>query len=127
ARGALFAQIWIKPLRSGAAGARGDARTRGETPRPRPSGKRVCGGGADLRGPALALALALGLGGGKEGAAPDALVKGRPPLTGGEALLQPVEAAQAPPEVVDHVDQRGLAGAGHNRTSVLKAAVVAED
>ena len=46
---------------------------------------------------------------------------------GGELLLQPVEAAQPPAEVVDHVHERRLARARHDRAAVLERAVVAED
>ena len=45
----------------------------------------------------------------------------------GEALLDPVEAAEVAAEVVDHVHERGLARARDHRAAVLELAVVAED
>ena len=58
---------------------------------------------------------------------PERLVVTRPLLARGELLLEPVEAAQPAPEVVDHVDERRLARARHDRAAVLERAVVAED
>ena len=57
----------------------------------------------------------------------DRAVERRPAPAGCELLLEPVEAAQAPSEVVDHVHERGLARAGHDRAAVLERAVVGED
>src|SRR4029077_6824891 len=54
-------------------------------------------------------------------------VKARPGLAGGELALETVEAAEAAAEVVDHVDEDGLAGGGDDRRAVLELAVVAED
>ena len=44
-----------------------------------------------------------------------------------QLLLQPVEGAQPAAEVVDHVHERRLARAGHDRRAVLELAVMAED
>ena len=54
-------------------------------------------------------------------------VEARPGLAGGELALEAVEAAEAAAEVVDHVDEDGLAGGGDDRRAVLERAVVAED
>src|SRR4029077_3989830 len=43
---------------------------------------------------------------GQEGATPDRAVESRPAPAGGELLLEPVEAAKTPAEVVDHVHAR---------------------
>ena len=56
-----------------------------------------------------------------------AAVEARPGLAGGELALEPVEAAEAAAEVVDHVDQDRLAGGRDDRGAVLELAVVAED
>ena len=64
---------------------------------------------------------------GEEGAAADRAVEARPALAGGELLLEPVEAAEPPAEVVDHVHERRLARARHDRAAVLERAVVGED
>ena len=44
-----------------------------------------------------------------------------------QLLLEPVERAEPAAEVVDHVHERRLARAGHDRRAVLELAVVAED
>ncbi len=64
---------------------------------------------------------------GEEGAAGESAVEARPGLAGGELALEAVEAAEAAAEVVDHVDEDGLAGGGDDRRAVLQLAVVAED
>src|SRR4051794_20774127 len=60
------------------------------------------------------------------GAARNAAVEPGPALALGEALLDPVEAAQCAAQVVDHVDERGLTRARHHRAAVLELAVVGE-
>src|SRR4051812_22334871 len=64
---------------------------------------------------------------GEVGRARQGAVEGRPALAAGQALLEAVEAAKAAAQVVDHVDQRGLARARDDRAAVLELAVVAED
>ncbi len=59
--------------------------------------------------------------------APERTVISGPLLAGRQLLFDPIEAAEAPAEVVDHVDERRLARARHDRASVLERAVVAED
>src|SRR3954471_11077236 len=54
-------------------------------------------------------------------------VEARPGLAGGELALEAVEAAEAAAEVVDHVDEDGLAGGGDDRGAVFERAVVGED
>src|SRR5215208_4493138 len=54
-------------------------------------------------------------------------VEARPALAVGERLLDAVEAAELAAEVVDHVHERCLARAWHDRAAVLELAVVAED
>src|SRR5579864_1444976 len=54
-------------------------------------------------------------------------VVGRPLFAGRELLLDPIEAAQASAQVVDHVHQGRLTRARDHRASVLQRAVVAED
>src|SRR5204863_9604463 len=54
-------------------------------------------------------------------------VEGRPAPGGGELLLDAVEAPQASAEIVDHVHERRLAGAGDDGAAVLERAVVGED
>src|SRR6516164_5804491 len=60
-------------------------------------------------------------------AGPEALVVSRPFLARGKPLFDAIEAAKLAAEVVDRVDQRRLAGAGHDRTAVLERPVVTED
>ena len=69
----------------------------------------------------------LGGAGGEERSRPDRSVEGRPNLARGQLFLEPVEASQPAAEVVDHVHERRLARARHDRTPVLEAAVVGED
>ena len=64
---------------------------------------------------------------GEECAGADRAVEARPPATGAELLLQAVEAPEPPAEVVDHVDDRRLPGAGDDGAAVLERAVVGED
>src|SRR5437667_12838482 len=73
------------------------------------------------------LAPALGGGGGEAGRAREPAVEARPALAVGQALLEPVEAAEGATELVDHVDQGGLARARNDRAAVLQQAVVAQD
>ena len=61
------------------------------------------------------------------GRAGDRPVEARPALAVGERLLDPVEAAEPPAEVVDHVHERRLARARHDRRTVLELPVVGED
>ena len=61
------------------------------------------------------------------GAPAQSLVVARPLLPGRQLLLDPVEAPEAAAEVVDHVDERRLAGARDDRAPVLERAVVTED
>src|SRR4051812_39659004 len=63
----------------------------------------------------------------EEGGGADAAVEVRPARAVRERLLDAVEAAQVPAQVVHEVDQRGLAGARDNRAPVLQLAVVAQD
>src|SRR5436190_20430796 len=64
---------------------------------------------------------------GEERRARQRAVEARPGLAVRERLLQAVEAAELAAEVVDHVDERGLARARHDRRAVLELAVVAQD
>ena len=64
---------------------------------------------------------------GEVGGVGDAAVEVGPALAVGQRLLDAVEAAQVAAEVVDHVHERGLARAGHDRAAVLELAVVGED
>src|SRR3954470_4898913 len=57
----------------------------------------------------------------------DAAVEGGPALARGEALLEAVEASEAPAEIVDVVHERRLARARNDGAAVLERAVVAED
>ncbi len=57
----------------------------------------------------------------------DRAVEPRPLLPAPQLLLEPVERAEAAAEVVDHVHERGLARAGHDRAAVGQRPVVAED
>src|SRR3954451_1029187 len=57
----------------------------------------------------------------------DPAVVRRPALAGGERLLEAVEAAEAPAEVVDEVHERRLARGRHDRAAVRERAVMAED
>src|SRR5436309_13090649 len=54
-------------------------------------------------------------------------VEARPGLAGGELALEAVEAAEAAAEVVDHVNEDGLAGGGDDWGAVFERAVVGED
>src|SRR4051794_41702574 len=63
----------------------------------------------------------------EKGARGERPVVARPAGPGGQLLLQPVERTQAAAQVVDHVDEGRLAGAGHDRTAVLQGAVVGQD
>ena len=54
-------------------------------------------------------------------------VEPRPALAAREALFDPVEASEPAAQVVDHVDERGLARAWDDRAAVLEHAVVGED
>src|SRR4051812_11413307 len=54
-------------------------------------------------------------------------VVARPALTVRQRFLDPVEAPEPAAEVVDHVDERGLARARHDRRAVLELAVVRQD
>src|SRR5262249_26037245 len=85
---------------------------------------------AAVRRPAVGLgglcADRLGTGAGI-GAAADRLIVVSPPFAVGQVSLDPIEAAELRPEVVSHVHQRRLTGAGHHRAPVLERAVVAED
>src|ERR1044071_73319 len=61
------------------------------------------------------------------GGAGESPVEAGPGLARGELALEAIEAAEAPAEAVDHVDENGLAGGGHHRRSVFERAVVGED
>ena len=54
-------------------------------------------------------------------------VEARPALAVAERLLEPVEAAELAAEVVDRVDECGLARARDHRAAVLERAVVGQD
>ena len=79
----------------------------------RPAGQRQRQPDAGLRQPLLS-----GSGGGaatEVGGPLDRAVEARPRLALGQLALEPVEAPEAPAEVVDHVDEHRLAGAGSDR------------
>src|SRR3954453_8504773 len=61
------------------------------------------------------------------GGARDAAVVARPAFAVGERLLDPIEAAEPPAEIVDHVHERRLARARDDRRAVLELAVVRQD
>ena len=58
---------------------------------------------------------------GEEGAAAERAVEARPALALAQLLLEAVEAAEAPAEVVGHVDERRLTRRRHDGASVLEA------
>src|SRR4051812_45093094 len=64
---------------------------------------------------------------GEEGGAAQGAIEARPALAVGEALLQAVEAAEPPAQVVHHVHERGLARAWNHGAAVLELAVVGQD
>src|SRR6185312_3891278 len=63
----------------------------------------------------------------EERAAAQRAIEGRPAAALRQLLLEPVERAELAAQVVDHVDERGLARARDDRRAVLERAVVAED
>ena len=101
------------------AGIEIDPRHRRALP-PRTGGRAEAG--RDAAGPRVS-----GRAGAEVGRAREGAVEARPGLAGGELALEAVEAAEAAAEVVDHVDEDGLAGGGDDRGAVLELAVVAED
>src|SRR3954467_14945072 len=76
-------------------------------------------GCADLGGRARPLA--------EVGGARDAAVVTRPAFAVGERLLDPIEAAEPPTEIVDHVHERRLACTRDDRRAMLELSVVRED
>src|SRR5208283_1774459 len=90
---------------------------------------RPCSGGpALLRGPGLSAAARLGERAlAEERSRADRAVERGPGGAGCQLLLEPVEAAEASAEVVDHVHERRLARARHHRAAMLERAVVGQD
>src|SRR5436305_9227807 len=91
-----------------------------------------CAGSAQLgsspRGSGrLALRRALRSDRGEVRARADRAIKARPALPRREILLQAIERAEPPAEVVAEVHERRLARAWDHRAAVLEAAVMAED
>src|SRR4051794_32109544 len=64
---------------------------------------------------------------GEVGAAAERAVERRPLAARGDPLPEPVERAEPPAEVVDHVHERGLARARDHGRAVLERPVVGED
>ena len=62
----------------------------------------------------------------EEGAAAERAIEARPALTLAKLLLQAIEAAQAPTEIVGHVYEGRLARAGQDWAPVLERPVVGE-